>query len=174
MRADLSVVGFCTSLPRRILASATRFEVGEPLHSVATLSSGVASANEFILAAADTPVIGTHRFGGIVTTPALPFATGTLVAQTALAACPIPGIGRIRGKAETVLSVDTAAELLGVIGDVTLIDYNSTGGTDGGELYTIKEVASADTSGLEIVEGNIAKGTLDVLVDGRAYRHDVA
>ena len=170
---DLSVVGFAQTLPRRILASATRFEAGEPLHSVATLSSGVASANEFTLAAADTPVVGTHRFGGIAIKGSLPAETGTLVAQTALCACPIPNLGRIRGRAETVASVDTDAEILLLIGDVTLIDYDATGASDGGQLYTIKETASADTSGLEIVEGNAAKQTLDVLVDVRAYRSDV-
>ena len=104
----------------------------------------------------------------------LPLTTGTLVAQTALASCPIPDLGRIRGKGETAASVDSDAEILGLIGDVTLIDYNATGASDGGELYTIKELASANTSGLEIVEGNAAKGTLDVLVDPRAYRNAVS
>lgn len=173
MRADLSIVGFSQELPRRIGASATRYEVGEPLHSVATLSSGVSSVNVYVLAAADTPVIGTHRFGGIATKNPTPFGTGTLVAHTMMSACPIPWLGRIRGKGEVAANVDTDSEILGIIGDVTLIDYNSTGGADGGELYTIKDVASADTSGLEIVEGNVAKGTLDVVVDGRSYRHDV-
>lgn len=174
MRADLSVLGFCQNLPRRIAASATRYEVGEPLHSVATSSSGAASVNTYVLAAADTPVIGTHRFGGIAIKAAVPFPTGTIVAHSTLAACPIPSLGRIQGRAETAASVDTDAELLGLIGDYTLIDYSATGAVDGGELYTIKETASADTSGLEIVSGNPAKSTLEVTVDARAYRHDVS
>ena len=174
MRMDLSTVGFAQTLPRRIAASATRFVQGEPLHGLGALTAGVMDTNTFVLAAADTPVIGTHRFGGIAMKESLPLTTGTLVAQTALASCPIPDLGRIRGKGETAASVDTDAEILGLIGDVTLIDYNATGASDGGELYTIKNVASADTSGLEIVEGNAAKGTLDVLVDPRAYRNDVA
>ena len=174
MRADLEVVGFANTLPRRIGASATRYEVGEPLHSTSTLSSGVASANVFVLAAADTPVIGTHRFGGVASKRPNPVGSGTLVAHTTMAACPIPWVGRLRGLAETTASVDTDAEILGLIGDVTLIDYNATGAADGGELYTIKEVASADTSGLEIVEGNKATGRLDVVVASQAYRHDVS
>lgn len=174
MRADLQVVGFAQTLPRRIGASGTRYEVGEPLHSTSTLSSGVASANVFVLAAADTPVIGTHRFGGIAIKPCLPLTSGTVVAHETQASCPIPWLGRIRGKGETFASVDTDAELILIVGDVTLIDYNATGGADGGELYTIKEVVSADTSGLEIVGGVPAKGLLDVTVDGRAYRHDVS
>lgn len=174
MRGDLSVIGLSQTLPRRIAASATRYEVGEPLHSTATSSSGAASANEYVLAAADTPVIGTHRFGGIAMKPCLPEVTGTVVAHKTLAACPMPGLGRIRGKGETATAVDTDAEILGLIGDYVLIDYSATGGADGGELYTIKNAASADTSGLEIVDGNASKGTLDVTVDGRAYRHDVS
>jgi hypothetical protein len=174
MRADLSVIGFSQEVPRRIAASATRYEVGEPLHGLGVLSSGAINTNTFVLAAADTPVIGTHRFGGIAMKNPLPFNTGTLVAHTTIAKCPIPWLGRIRGKGEIAANVDTDTEILGLIGDATLIDYNSTGAPDGGELYTIKDVASADTSGLEIAEGNPAKGTLDVYVDGRSYRHDVS
>jgi len=174
MRGDLSVIGPQAVITRRIGASATRYEVGEPLHSVATSSSGAASANVHVLAAADTPVIGTHRFGGVAISRCLPLATGTVVAHEAKAACPVPYVGRLRGKAETAASIDTSSELIGVTGDYTLIDYSATGGADGGELYTIKEAASADTSGLEIVGGNTALGLLDVVVDARAYRHDVS
>lgn len=174
MRGDLSVIGLQSERPVRVGASATRYEVGEPLHSVATLSSGVSSVNVHVLAAADTPVIGTHRFGGIALKQCKPIDTGTVVAHETIVAAPAPYLGRIRGKAETAASVDTDSELLGIIGDVTLIDYNATGGTDGGELYTIKEVASADTSGLEVVGGNPAKSLIEVVVDARAYRHDVS
>lgn len=174
MIADLKVRGFCQELPRRISASATRFYAGEPLHSTATSSSGAASANDYVVAAADTPVIGTHRFGGIAIKNSLPPTTGTTVAHTTMAACPIPWLGRIMGKGEVAANIDTASELLGLIGDYTLIDYAATGSPSSGPLYTIKDVASADTSGLEIVEGNIFKGLLEVTVDGRSYRHDVA
>lgn len=173
MRGDLTVSGIQTSRTVRVAASATRFEAGEPMHNLGALTSGVTSVNTYVLAAADTPVIGTHNFGGVALKGALP-TTGTLVAQKAHVARPVAWAGVIRGKAETAGSVDTASELLGVIGDVTLIDYAATGASDGGELYTIKEVAGADTSGLEIVDGNIFKGLLDVVVDGRAYRHDVS
>jgi len=174
MRGDLQAIGYAAKLQRRVAASATRYEVGEPLHSVATYSSGVASANTFVLAAADTPVIGTHMFGGISLSNCQPFSTGTVVAHTAWASCPIPQIGLIRGKGETAASIDTDAEILAIIMDVTLIDYNATGGVDGGELYTIKNAASADTSGLTIVAGNPVKGTLDVTITAQAYRNDVS
>lgn len=175
MRADLSVIGLQSQVSRRIGASATRYEVGEPLHGLASLSSGVASVNVYVLAAADTPVIGTHKFGGVASKKCLPLDTGTLIAHTTVANCPVPYLGRIRGKGETAADIDTASEALGIIQDVTLIDYAATGASDGGELYTIKTtVTAADTSGLEIQEVDVAKGTVDVTVDARAYRHDVA
>ena len=96
-----------------------------------------------------------------------------VVEQFLNAAIPVPNVGRVRGKAQTAGSVDTLTELALLIGDVTLIDYSATGASDGGQLYTIIEVATADTSGLEIVGGNPALSTLDVVADARAYRLDV-
>jgi hypothetical protein len=172
MLGDLSVIGDSFTRPRYVAASATRFEVGEPLYSTATMSSGVASSNTWVLAAADFPVLGTHTFGGVAIEEALPKKTGTLVAQKVNCACPIPHSGLIRGKAESAAAIDTDAELLAIINDAILIDYNSTGGTDGGELYTIKTVASADTSGFAIINGNVYNGTLDVEVYATVYRID--
>ena len=179
MRGDLSVVGPAAIFKRYMVAGGTRIEAGEPIHSTSTNASGLAtggSLNSHVLVATDSPIIATHKFGGIAnensendraTTPAT-------VEQFLNAACPVPNVGRIRGRAETVASVDTLTELALLIQDTVLIDYNSTGGADGGELYTIKEIGSADTSGLEIVGGNTVLSTLDVTVDFRAYRHDIA
>lgn len=167
---DLSVVGFAQTLPRRIAASATRYEVGEPLHSVGVPTSGEVDVNTYVLAAADTPVIGTHNFGGIAISHCEPFSTGTVVAHTAKASCPVPQLGRIRGQAFSTAQIDTLAELVGILGDVTLIDYNATGGSDGGEGYTIITDATANTSGLRVEDGNVARGTVDVSVDALAYR----
>ena len=172
MKNDLEIKGPSAVIPRRVAASASRFETGEPLYSTASLTTGVASANTFVLAAADFIQQGTNWFGGVAIKGALPFKTGTLVAQTVPCACPVPYAGRIRGQAETVTSIDTASELLGVIGDVTRIDYNATGASDGGELYTIKETAAQDTDFFAIIEGNTALGWLEVTVDPGAYRID--
>jgi len=179
MRGDLQVIGFAQTLPRQIPASATRYVPGEPLYSDTTLGSGLnvagssVAVNKYILPATDICTVATDKFGGIAISHAVPFGTGTLVAHEAQASCPIPWLGRIRGRAETIASVDTETELLLLIGDVVLIDYSATGGADGGELYTIKEVGSTDAAAFEIVDGNPAKSTLDVLVDGRAYRSDI-
>lgn len=172
-RGDLQVVGMSGTIPRRVAASATRFEVGEPIIGASrTMTSGASSTNVWTLAAIDVGVLGTDVFGGIAKEGAEPKnSTGTLVAQTVTCAVPVPMIGRIRGVAETAASVDTAAELLALINDRMLIDYNATGAADGGELYTIKVAPSASTSAFELIEGNTFKGTLDVVCDERIYRN---
>ena len=174
MKADLRVIGPAANFKRYLASGGTGIQAGEPLHSLATLSSGAASVNQYVLAAADTPVVGTHKFGGIAIKNSLNVAAGTTRAQFLNTANPVPSIGRIRGKAETAANVDTLAELVAILQDTVLIDYNATGAVDGGELYTIKDTASADTSGLEIADGNIALQTLDVSVVSVAYRHDFA
>jgi len=173
MKADLKVVGPCAIFPRYLVAGGTQIKVGEPVHSVATYSGGAATANTMVLAAADTPVIGTHNFGGVANEDSNNVAAGTVLEQFLNVATPVPNTGRIRGKAETAANVDTLSELAAIIMDKSLINYDATGGTDGGELYTIKDTAAADVNGLIIVGGNIALSTLDVVVEGRAYCIDV-
>lgn len=174
MIGDLSVVGPNVAMKRYVVSGGTNIKAGEPVHSVATSTSGAASANTVVLVAADSPVIGTHRFGGIALENSENAGAGTTLEQFLNTVNPTPHVGRIRGAAETASSVDTLTELALLIGDYVLIDYAATGASDGGELYTIKNAASADTSGLEIVGGNTALSTLDVTVDARAYRHDVS
>ena len=177
MRSDLKVIGLQASIPRRLTTSGTAIEAGEPVHSTSTAdNSGGAtggSTNSYLLVANDTPIIGTYKFGGVAIENSLNVAAGTTEAQNLSCACPMPNVGILRGDAETKGNISTQAELNAIIQDYVLISYSATGATDGGELYTIHDDASADTSGLEIVRGNIALGTLDVLVDFRAYRHDV-
>lgn len=165
---DLSVIGISGGAREyRVAASATRFYTGEPIKFAGTYTSGVASVNTVVVAAADTPVIGTDNFVGVAAKDAEVDSSSTVIAHKTQVIVPIPEITIIRGKAETAGNVDTDAELLGVLWDVTLFDH-ATG------VYTVKETASADTSGLKIVNGDIALGTLDVVVDARAMRADVS
>ncbi len=174
MYGDLSVHGPNAVLKRYLASGQTAILAGEPTHSVATYSSGVPSATVYVLAAADTPVVGTQKFGGISVKNSLNAAAGTTNAQYLPCACPVPSIGILRGMAETKGSFDTAAEIAALLQYVTLIDYNATGATDGGQLYTIKQSGvAADTSGLEIIGGNPTLGSVDVVVAARAYRSDV-
>jgi hypothetical protein len=171
-KGDLSVHGPLFTRGRRVAASATRIEAGEPLYSTATMDgSGVCSANTWTLAAADFTTLGSQlTFGGVAQKGSLPFGTGTLIAQTHVCNCPVPHAGIMRGKGETAASIDTDAEILAIINDAVLVDYNATGASDGGQLYTIKVAAAADTSAFVIVDGNAAKGTLDVEVYATVYR----
>lgn len=171
-KADLRVQGPQATVPLRIAASATRYEVGEPLTSTATLSSGVASANTFVLAAADFVTNGTNWFGGVAIKRCRPLGTGTVTAHTSRAVRPIGYAGQLWGRAETVASVDTDAELLAILHDVTRVDYDATGAADGGQLYTVKEAAAQDTDLFSIIDGNITTGDLGLLVDQLAYRID--
>lgn len=171
MRADLKVTGPASTMNYRVAASATRFDVGEPLYWDGTsLSSGAADANTVELMDGDGIVLGTDTFAGIALKQARPFVTGTVIAHETLSACPIGEAGLIEGNAETAGNIDTAAELIAITGDAVLIDYNSTGASDGGPLYTIKDTATANTSAFTIRGGNTSLGTLKVAVDVRAYR----
>lgn len=175
MIGDLSVIGPQSTIRRYIAAAGTAIKAGEPLHRVGnTQSSGEASVNEMVLAAADTPVIGTHQLGGVAIENSKNGSAGTTLAQFLNCACPIPHAGRIRGGSLVTTDIDTLSELRGVIGDFTLIDYNATGGSDGGEKYTIITNATADTGGLEIVDGSVEKLTVDCVVMEEAYRSDIS
>ena len=176
MRNDLSVHGVQGTLRVRQAAATTRVEAGEPMGATISLTTGTADVNVFALVATDVfPTIGTNVLGGIAHKGSEPFGTGTVVANEISLARPVPQVGVLRGAATTRTNIDTEAELLAILHDVTFIDYNATGGTDGGELYTIIDTDSgSNAAGLEIVDGNIAKGTLDCNVDARAYRNEVS
>jgi hypothetical protein len=180
VKADLAVIGPAIALPRRIPASVTRFYAGEPLYTDATLSSGVSTngsavnANVWEVAEEDILILGTHKFGGIAIEGAK--GTGTLTAHTVMAACPYANLAQIQGRGETIADWDTDSELLDFIQDVTHIDYAATGGPNSTPKYTIKTAAGtpADTAGFEVVGGIPALSLVNVVVDFRAYRHDVS
>lgn len=173
-RADLRVIGPAATFGRYLAASQTSILAGEPLHSTGVRTSGASNSNVYVLAAADTPVIGTHQFGGVAMKDSENAAAGTTLAQNLPTANPVPEVGRIRGKAESAAAIDTAAELVAILQDSVLIDYSSNTAPDGGQLYTIKDTASADSSGLQVVGGNTALGELEVTVSALAYRTDTA
>lgn len=163
-RADLAMVGIsCGARAYRVAASATRFYAGEPINSLATLTSGAASVNTVVVLTDGKPRIGTDDFIGISTMDAAVNTSGTVTAQTVYVDVPIPYATIIRGRAKTAANVDTDAELLLILGDA--VDFDLTAGA-----YTIDDTAASNASGLTIVNGNTAKQTLDVTVDARAMR----
>lgn len=116
------------------------------------------------------PVIGTDVFKGINMSEWLDSSgknTGTVIAQYINVDVPIPYATKIRGKAQTSGSVDSQTELTGLMHDYVAFGYDSTN-------FTIETGGEANAGGLEIVDGNFNKGTLDVFVDGRAMRATVS
>lgn len=163
-RLDLSTVGISGgSRAFRVAASVTRFFAGEPLMRTPTYSNGATNANNVIVLTDTKPRIATDNFIGIASKDALVNSSGTVIAQTTSAVVPIPYITKIRGRAKTAANIDTDAELLLILGD--LLDFDLTTA-----VYTIDDTAASNASALEVVDGNIAKQTLDVTVDARAMR----
>ena len=94
-------------------------------------------------------------------------SAGTVIAQSEFeVAVPVPYGTRIRGKATSAAAIDTDAELLGFLWDVTVFDLTSG-------VYTIDTGGDDDNAGLIIRDGNVRTGTLDVVVDARAMRADI-
>lgn len=160
---DLSTIGMTGGARRaRVAASATRFYAGEPLMRVPTYSSGATNTNTAVVLTDTKPRVATDEFLGVATKDA-EVSGVTVTAHTTFFAAIIPNITRIRGRAKTAANVDTDAELLLILND--LVDFDLTAST-----YTIDDTAASNASGLQVIDGNTAKSTLDVIVDARALR----
>lgn len=157
---DLRVVGPSFNKEFRVASGATAINVGEPVNSLATLTSGAASVNTVVVLTDGKPLIGTDNFIGIAA------AAGTHTASAAgrVSVTRIyPYVSEIWGKAKSVAAIDTDAELLGILGDAVLFDLTSS-------VYTIDQAAASNAAGLTVIDGNIARGELGVTVDARAMR----
>jgi len=167
-KGDISMIGVSGGArPYRVAASATRGYAGDPINNLGVRTSGASSVNTVVVLTDGKPIVGTDQFIGIASENMKVNSAGTVVAHTLSVGVPIPQCTRIRGKAETPASIDTDAELLLILFDATSFGLSGT-------TYTISETAASDTEGLMIVEGNITKGTLDVVVDARVMRTDVS
>lgn len=161
---DLRTIGINGgSRPFRVAASSTRFYAGEPMMRVPSYSAGATDKNVIVVLTDGKPRVATDNFMGIANRDAAVNTAGTVTAQTTQVAVPIPYITIIRGRAKTAANVDTDAELLLILGD--LVDFDLTAA-----VYTIDDTAASNASGLEIVNGDTSKQTLDVTVDARAMR----
>lgn len=159
---DIRVVGVNGGArPYRVAASATRFYAGEPAMRTPTYSSGASNVNTVIVLTDAKPTVATDDFVGVFAKDAT--GTGTLVAHTTQVIVPIPQVTLIRGRMKTASNVTTDAALILILNDITQFDLTAG-------AYTIDETATANTSGLQIVNGNTAKGTLDCVVDVRAMK----
>lgn len=164
---DIEIKGVTAGVNRyRVAASATRGYAGEPVMHTPTYTTGVSSTNTIIVVSDNKPTIGTDDFVGVLVKDMTVNSSGTVLVGYERVACPIPYCTRLRGKAETSGNIDTQTELTGVLFDLTRFHLASS-------AYRIQAGGEADTGGLQIVDGNISRGTLDVVVDARAMRSDV-
>lgn len=133
-------------------AAATAILPGEPC------IIGGGGNNYAIVLVDGKPVIATDEFLGIAQSEGTHTATAD---GTVLVDVPQPNKTVYRAKAKDTTAIDTDAELLAILNDNVLFDLTGT-------TYTIDEGADANTSGLMIRDGDITKGTLDVVVKERA------
>lgn len=167
-KADIKVVGISAGArPFRVAAAATRFYAGEPINFAGTNTTGAASVNTVVVLTDNKPVIGTDSFVGIAASDAPVSAAGTVVAGKVQVEVPIPNATIIRGFAKTKTNISTDSALLGLFWDYLVFDLTTA-------VYTIDDVAQANTGGLVCVNGNTATGELDCWVDARALRYAVS
>ena len=164
---DIRTIGLTGgNLRQRVAASATRVYVGEPVMTTPTYTTGATNANTVVALTTNKPTVGTDEFRGICAKDFLDAngkTTGTVVAQYTSVTQYIPHVTRARGKGTTYASIDTQAELTGILGDTARFVLTGT-------AYTIESGGGANAGGLQIVDGSITRGTLDATVDARAFR----
>ena len=158
--------------PRQVAASATRFYAGEPVNNIGTFTAGAISVHTIVQLADAKPRVATDNFQGIAATDAPVNSSGTVVASAwstpVYVTVPIPYITRIRARAKTTTGlVDTNANLLAIL--LNAVDFDLTSST-----FTIDATAASNASGLQLVNGNIIKGTVDVVVEARAMRNAIS
>lgn len=164
---DLRAVGITAGVTRhRVAASATRGRVGEPLMITPAYTTGVSDLNTVVVITDGKPTIGTDEFKGICSQDFEVDSAAAVIAHYTEAISFIPYATKVRGKAKTKANIDTQTELTGVLNDLTVFDLTSS-------VYTIDAGGAADSGGLQIVDGNTSRGTIDCIVDARAFRTDV-
>lgn len=164
-RQDIVVIGLnAGNITGRTDAGDTVIQAGDPVKFGGALTSGAAADNYANPCADGDPLVGTDQFLGV----AAEKGTNTSTADgTVLVTRPIPNVTIMRGKASTAGNIDTDAELLAILYDA--VTFGLSAGT-----YTIDENDGANAGGIMIMDGNIAKGTLDVVADVRAMRISVS
>ena len=133
-------------------------EPGEPVKKSTTFVIALATGD---------PEIGTDEFVGIVRKKST--ETSTVDGKVEVL-CTVPGLTIIRGKATAAANIDTAAELLAVMGDWITIDVTGAGTNGPTGVFTFDEDEGDDPNvhGFKAIRGNTTKGTLDCLVHGSA------
>lgn len=112
-----------------------------------------------------TPIRGTDVMLGITKT-----ASSATAAANGSIEIEIVGPGSIiSGRMTTPTNADTAAELLGIMGDY--IDFDRSAATAAGVLTIDENEGSGNTHGLFVIDGDIVKGTLEVMLCNTIFRN---
>jgi len=164
---DMRAVGITAgNMRQRVAASATRAYAGEPLMMTPTYTTGVSDVNTVIVVTDNGPTIGTDEWKGLCAKDFEVDSAAAVTAHYTDVTQFIPYATKVRGKAETKANIDTQTELTGVLNDITRFHLASSS-------YRIQAGGEADTGALQIVDGNTSRGTLDCVVDARAFRTDI-
>lgn len=124
------------------------------------------STNYVIALATGDPEIATDEFVGIVRKQ----STETSTADGTVEVITMNTDTRLRGQATTTTNIDTAAELLGIIGDFICMDVTGAGTNGPTGVFTFDEDEGTDPNvhGFKVIDGNTVKGSLDVSVHANA------
>jgi hypothetical protein len=148
---DVKVVkaGGAQEIELDVAASATLIYPGEPVKK---------TTNYAVKLATGDPEIGTDEMIGIATSTSTNDASNAGKVRVMVV---VPGKTILRCKAHTATNVNTAAKLLGLMLDCVCFDLTGT-------TFTVNEDEGDDPNvhGLQIIGGDINKGTLDFIVQG--------
>ena len=111
--------------------------------------------------------IGTDEFVGIVAEESTETST---VDGTVLVTQLIPGLTMLRAQATTVANINTVAKLLALRGDWISFDVTGAGTNGPTGVFTLDEDEATDPNVhcCKIMDGDITKGSLDVIVHANA------
>lgn len=125
------------------------------------------STNYVIAVATGDPEVGTDELVGVVRKQST--ETSTVDGKVEVISL-LPVATVLRGKATTSTNVNTAAKLLGLMGDWIAFDVTGAGTNGSTGVFTIDEDEGSDPNvqGLKVIGGDFVKGTLDVIVHANA------
>lgn len=160
-KGDLEIVGFQSYTPVRTFrveerntSGEAQIKAGEPVRLSSTTSNHVIICNN------GDPEVGSTRFVGIAASDSTESAT---LEGTVEVFVPVPGLTVIRGKANDSTAIDTTDERVGILNDAVTFDRSSA------DVFTIDENETDDAGhGLVVVDADIDKGTVDVVVKSAA------
>lgn len=137
----------------------TQYLPGEPLK---------VSGNYLIALATGDPEVGTDEFVGICRKQSTELAATTDGKVEVISLLPVATV--LRANVTTTTNLDSASELLGVMGDWIAFDVTGAGTNGSTGVFTFDENEGSDPNvqGLKVIGGDYVKNTLDCIVHANA------